>query len=357
MSQLLQRPVALGQRFAIGLVGGATWDDLNVALICSEVGSLRRAATLLGLEVSTVQRRVDRLESAIGVQIFRRANKGLSVTEEGRELIAEARTMEAAVARISRLGGMSNNGLRGMVRVAISEGLGTYWVLPRLLEFQKTNRRLIFELQGSMDPGNAGEMKSDIAILFDRPQRPDLITKRIGYLHTYPFVSRRYFEQFGIPKSMAEVAQHRFVIQVTPTIGQEVFERLLGVDSLEGLVGVATTASSSVLYAVERDAGIGILPTYALALGARLVPVDIGVKNRFELWLTYHAELKKSERHMAIVEWLCRIFDPSRFPCFQEEFIDPRLLASMMKDNAAVNHGAGYIAGEPLDIEGNAINL
>jgi len=84
-----------------------------------------------------------------------------------------------------------------------------------------------------------------------------LVSVRIGYLHIYPFVSVGYRDLYGIPASLEDAKRHRFIQQVTPLLQEGIYERALGVDSLEGIVGVATNSSSAVLYAVERDAESG----------------------------------------------------------------------------------------------------
>ena len=64
------------------------------------------------------------------------------------------------------------------------------------------------------------------------------------------------------------------------------------------------------LYAIERGAGIGFLPTAMVALGAPLVAVDLGVNHHADLWLTYHKEFRNSDRHKIVIDWLKKIFDP-----------------------------------------------
>jgi hypothetical protein len=117
--------------------------------------------------------------------------------------------------------------------------------------------------------------------------------------------------------------------------------------NLQEMVSIRTNASSALLYAVERGAGIGLLPTYALALGARLVPLEIGIRHFYDIWVTYHPDLKNSKRHMVVLGWLRRIFDPQRYPCFKDEFIHPVALIELMAETAAPEFGRGYIAAEP----------
>ena len=92
---------------------------------------------------------------------------------------------------------------------------------------------------------------------------------------------------------------------------------MLGLKSLEGIVGIKTNSSIGVLYAIERGAGMGFLPTSSVALGAALVAVDLGVHHHADLWLTYHKEFRNSDRHKIVIDWLKKIFDPKSLSLLQ----------------------------------------
>src|SRR5579885_1769025 len=135
--------------------------------------------------------------------------------------------------------------------------------------------------------------------------------------------------------------------RIDPLIGEGAYERALGVPSLEGVVGVRTNTSSAVLYAVERGAGIGMLPNYALALGAKLVPIDVGMTHRLDIWLTYHPDLRKSDRHILVIDWLRRIFDARRYRCFDEKFTHPYDLLPLMTGAIRESSAEGFAAANP----------
>jgi len=337
-----------------------SWDDLRLFLVCAECGSFRKAGKLLKVDSATMVRRISRLEATVGFRLFNRLTDGVTLTDEGCAVAEHARAMQRAALSIERQSKISSAGVRGRVRVAITEGVGTYWVLPRLLDFQKANRRLTFDLQATMEHTDIGRLEADMSVQFLRPERPDLISVRLGYLHVYPFASWSYRELYGLPSSMEEVRRHRLIQQAGPLLQPGLYERALGVESLEGIVGVATNSSSAVLYAVERGAGIGMLPTHALTLGAKLIPIDLGFSHRLEIWLTYHPDLRNSSRHMAVVEWLRRIFDPVRFPCFTEKFIHPLELGRLLSDAAAINFAGGFATAHPestLGIDADEVAL
>jgi DNA-binding transcriptional LysR family regulator len=239
------------------------------------------------------------------------------------------------------------SGVPGTVRVAVTEGPGNFWILPRLIDFQKTYRKITVDLRCAMEQADVARLESDIAIQLEPPTNPDLIVAKLGRLHIYPFVSKEYENLYGVPASLAELKNHRIIKQSAPQVDDGAYARVLGLKSLEGIVGIKTNSSVGVLYAVERGAGIGFLPTVSIALGAPLVAVDLGVSHHADLWLTYHKEFRASERHKIVVDWLKKIFDPKIHPCFRDEFIHPNALAPMM---TAAREGfglTGYVAAMP----------
>jgi DNA-binding transcriptional LysR family regulator len=325
----------------------ASWDDLKLFLACAKYKSFRNAAEELALTSTTLMRRIDRLEESIGCKLFLRDQSGLTLSDEGTAMIADVTHMERHAFNVFRRASRSSNDTSGTVRVAVTEGPGNFWILPRLIDFQKTYRKITVDLRCAMEQADVARLESDIAIQLEPPTNPDLIVAKLGRLHIYPFVSREYHKLYGAPATLAELKSHRIVKQSAPQIDDGAYARVLGLKSLEGIVGIKTNSSVGVLYAVERGAGIGFLPTVSIALGAPLIAVDLGVSHHADLWLTYHKEFRSSERHRIVVDWLKKIFDPRAYPCFRDEFIHPDALVPMM---ASAREGfglTGYAAAMP----------
>jgi DNA-binding transcriptional LysR family regulator len=345
MQQVLHRGAAMMQHHEDPL--NASWDDLKLFLACAKFKSFRNAAEELGLTSTTLMRRIDRLEESIGCKLFLRDQSGLTLSDEGAAMIADVAHMERHAFNIFRRASRSSNDTAGTVRVAVTEGPGNFWILPRLIDFQKTYRKITVDLRCAMEQADVARLESDIAIQLEPPTNPDLIVAKLGRLHIYPFASREYADIYGLPATLAELQSHRIVKQTAPQIDDGAYARVLGLKTLEGIVGIKTNSSVGALYAVERGAGIGFLPTVSIALGAPLIAVDLGVSHHADLWLTYHKEFRTSERHKIVVDWLKKIFDPRTYPCFRDEFIHPDALVPMM---AAAREGfglKGYVAATP----------
>ena len=78
------------------------WDNLRYFLELARAGRLTAAARRLGVDHTTVARRVQALEKALDRQLFIRAKAGYRLSEAGRELLAQAEAMESAVASIEQ---------------------------------------------------------------------------------------------------------------------------------------------------------------------------------------------------------------------------------------------------------------
>jgi DNA-binding transcriptional LysR family regulator len=349
MQQKLQRPGAPVQHASE--LAEASWEDLRVFLVCADCGSFRKAAETMGVTNTTVMRMLDRLESKLGFKLFIRHQAGLQLTEEARGIVEDVRQMERLSFNIVRRAAHMAVNPSGVVRIAVTEGVGTYWVMPKLIEFQATYPLLTIDLRCAMEAADVARLEADIAIQFDEPEGPDLIRTRLGRLHVYPFVSEEYARNCGLPQSIAEVLKHRIVQQVAPQLDENAYARALGVKSIAGIVGIRTNSSTATLFAVEKGAGIGFLPTCSIALGAPLVPVDAGLRHHLDLWLTYHPDFKSSEKHMIVVEWLRRVFDFRTYPCFKDEFIHPKDLVKLMAHAVPSMGLRGFAAPAPFRVD------
>jgi DNA-binding transcriptional LysR family regulator len=326
MSKLLQRPAAEMRRpLGPALLDRVSWDDLRVFAIAGRELSLRKAAVVLRTSSSTVVRRIERLEAILGVRLLDRLPDGVALTPEGRSVFAAAQQMErASLAVRAQLDRELTK--RGVVRCAVTEGLGTFWIVPHLAEFSRANPNTIVDLRCSTHSADVLRMEADVAIQLTRPDRPDQVVTRLGRLHIYPFASRRYVETYGLPKNAEEMTRHRLVHQTGPHLDDSPWPRFLGLSDVEGLVVACTNASAAHFYAVEMGLGIGALATYALPLGADLIPVDIGFQHQIDVWMTYHRDIRNVRRVAVFIDWLRSLFDSKQYPWFGDEFIHPNNL-------------------------------
>ena len=326
-----------------------SWDDIRVFLACAKEPSFRQAAEKLHISSSTVVRRIDQLEEALGVRLFNRLPEGAELTHEARSIQDSALNMERSLYELVHQRMQADDAAKGVVSVSITEGLGTYWFMPRLVDFQRQFPNLTLNVQCEMKSADVLRLEADMAIQFDRPTNPDLIVTRLGYLHAYPYAAKKYLDTYGTPTCIEDAKSHRFIYQHSPVIAEEkILAKKLGINRMSDLAGIKTNSSVAHFYAIERGAGIGVVATYATPLKAPIIPIDMGIKNRLDIWLTYHPSVKKTPRKAMVIDWIKSMFDPQIYPWFREEFIHPNDLIPIIPEEARVNMDDNYFAIKPF---------
>jgi DNA-binding transcriptional LysR family regulator len=322
----------------------ADWDSVRIFLEVARIGSFRAAAVELNASANYLRKRILQLESAYKTTLMTRHVDGVRLTPEGAGVLEAAKRMEEASFGLDRALSQTTPELNGEVRFAITEGLGTFWVAPRLIEFQRVYPGLLVDLKCEMRSADVLRLEADVAVQLAEPQNPDLKRIKIGRLHVVPFVSPFYVEVYGMPKDMDDLRQnHRVVIQdAEQTKGKEMYDRYGRREQL-GFVAMRNNVSSAHVWAISKGAGVGWLPTYVPALGDPLIPLDLGVKFELDIWLAYHPDAKKIPRVRQLIEWTIQSFDGRKYPWFRDEFVHPNDLQKSYKGEPLVNLFAGFM--------------
>jgi DNA-binding transcriptional LysR family regulator len=313
------RGVHLEERRRVSLGSLKDWDAARVFLEVARCGSFRSAAERLSLSINAVRRRVGEFERQIGATMFIRDVHGARLTEEGVHVMAAVERMEAASFDLLRSAG---NALSGEIRVAVTEGLGTFWLAPRMVEFQRSFPNILIDLHCTMRSADVSRHEADIAIQLARPEAPDVIAVKLGRLHLMLFASEQYLQTYGTPATVEELVKHRLVIQPA----DESTANLFPGTSERDLVVMKTNVSSANYWAVANGAGIGVFPTYALALGGKMIPLDLDARWSFDIWLSYHPGSGRIPKVRNMIDWLIEAFNSAKYPWFGDDFIHPREL-------------------------------
>src|SRR4029078_4707404 len=130
---------------------------------------------------------------------------GIRTTVEGENILAAIAQMEAASFGLLRAREHSGS-LSGEVRLAVTEGLGTFWIAPRLVEFQRANPNLLVDVNCAMKSADVLRMEADIAIQITRTTAPALRVVKLGRLHFVLFAAASYLQTFGTPKVPQDLA-------------------------------------------------------------------------------------------------------------------------------------------------------
>jgi len=330
MHLAVERGVPLEERPKVALNSLKDWDAARVFLEVARCGSFRSAAEKLGLSISAVRRRVGDFERQTGATMFIRDVHGARLTEEGVHVLAAVERMEAAAFDLLRASISATTEMSGEIRVAVTEGLGTFWLAPRLVEFQRSFPSILIDLHCTMRSADVSRHEADVAIQLSRPAVLDVKQVRLGRMHLMFFASEHYLSTYGMPKTADELVKHRLVMQLSDEVmAKDAFASLFPGYSERDLVVMKTNVSSANYWAVANGAGIGVFPTYAQALGAKMIPLDIGARWSLDIWLSYHPGSGRIPRVRHMIDWLIEAFNPAKYPWFGDEFLHPRELEAV----------------------------
>ena len=249
------------------------------------------------------------LERRLNARLFERRGRSFVLTPEGESLAESARRMETeALGAERRLSGRDLT-LSGSVRLSATEGIGVDWLTPRLLGFRARYPEIALELVIDNQAVNLSRREADVAIRV-RPQGGDvawqdaLIGRRLGLLQMALYAAPAYLQAQGTPTTPDDLRGHALVTldgALAPT-GHSI---RLSRETSHSQQALATNSLLAQQAAVRAGFGIGLIASVLARDDPDLVPVlpDLPLALP-ELWVLYHADLKRSARIRAMVDFL-----------------------------------------------------
>lgn len=326
-----ERGVQSDEQVIAGLPVGVHWDDLRFLEALAAEPSFRRAAAQMRVSINTVRNRLHRLESDLGSTLVRRSSEGIALSLEGERLVAVAAEMRHVGAEARYWRGNRTTVVKDQIRISCSEGLGEFWLTPRLPNLQSRIPGVTICLQNEFDQTRIHDRERDICLGFNRPTDGELVVSKVASLHFALYASEAYLREFGEPRDVDEALSHRFVLQDAPGLRSDVASLFLGQADAQNIVAVRVNTSYSLYRAVVDGVGIGALPTYVRTVTRKVKPIAIPIQLKFDLWLSYSQFARKSEPVRHAIDWVRASFDPQCYPWFGDKFINPLTLEEQLQ--------------------------
>lgn len=284
------------------------WNQARAFLATAEEGSLSAAARALGQTQPTLSRQVAALEAQLGVLLFERIGRSLSLTQSGLDLLEHFRAMGEAASRVSLAASGQSQAIEGHVSITATPLMATYHLAPVLQRIREAASEIVIEIVASNDLRDLMRREADIAIRHVRPEQPDLIAKLVGETSAQLYASTAYLDRLGRPETPEDLSEADF-------IGFEDQEKMIPVLnglglSLTGRNFKLVTASGPVILAlVKQGLGISMLTRDIGALTPELEPVLPSLDPiPVPIWLVTHRELHTSRRIRLVFDILAESF-------------------------------------------------
>ncbi|MEX0345640.1 MAG: LysR family transcriptional regulator [Rhizobiaceae bacterium] len=272
------------------------WNKARSFLVTAEEGSLSAAARKLGLTQPTLGRQVSALEDELGVALFERVGRGLSLTKGGLELVEHVRKMSEAADRVSLTASGQSQSVQGTVRITATEVASAFVLPPIVKRLRASEPGISIEIVASNSIRDLRRREADIAIRSVRPTDPDLIARKLGTGRAHLYAAHGYVDQMGGLQAAEDFAAAEF-------IGFEENEQFL--DALND-VGLNLTARNFAISTanhlvhwelVKSGAGIGVMVDSVGDSEPLVRRVATWLKPfEYEIWLVAHREVNTSRR-------------------------------------------------------------
>lgn len=280
------------------------WNDLRAFLAVARSGRLTAAAARLGVDHSTLSRRIAALEHGLKAKIFERSPSGYELTEQGRCLLPIGEEMERLAIGAGEAVGGSAASVAGTVRIGSPEGFGSYFLAPRIAALKARHKGLTVQLVAAPAVFSLARRDADIVVSVSRPPAGRLNVARLIDYDLGLYAAPDYLRAAPALASSEDLSRHSFVSY----IGE-----LLHFPELDFLQHVAPGGTTSVessnlvaqLKATLAGAGLCVLPAFLAREEpglVRVLPGEISLTR--SLWLTVHQDLAELARIRAAVRFI-----------------------------------------------------
>ncbi|HAM25643.1 MAG TPA: LysR family transcriptional regulator [Microbacteriaceae bacterium] len=278
-------------------------DDLLILLAVSRSGRFTTAAESLGLNHTTVSRRIAALEKTLAGRVLSRTVGGWELTDLGRRAVLAAEEVESAVAT---LGGSPDDArqLSGVVRMSATDGFSAYIATPAIAALRRNNPNLSVEIVTVTRRAMQHRSGLDIEVVVGAPQVHRAEAIKLGDYVLGMYASRDYLAEYGTPTSVDELTAHPLVYFV---------DSMLQVDDLDAPRRLVPTMRDSIsstnvfvhVEAARAGAGIGLLPCFMADRHSdlvRLLPTDFAEKLPY--WMVLRTESLRQPAVAAVADAL-----------------------------------------------------
>jgi DNA-binding transcriptional LysR family regulator len=290
------------------------WNRARAFLVTAEEGSLSAAARALGMTQPTLGRQVTALEEELGVLLFERVGRGLTLTTAGMDLLEHVRTMGEAANHVSLAASGQSQSIEGTICITASEVISAFLLPPILARLRRAHPGVRIKLVASNAIHDLRRREADIAIRSGRPTDPNLVATRLRDTPARLYATPHYLKQLGNPGTAADLGRADFI-----GFGED--DRFLhglnalGFDLTPKNFPIQITNHMVLWELVKSGLGIGAIidevgdaePRVERVLPA-MAPIPVPA------WLVSHREVHTSRRVRLVFDLLAAELGPSRRP-------------------------------------------
>lgn len=280
------------------------WDDYLYFLKVARLGSLKGASKSLGVNHSTVLRRINALEEKLDARLFERLHSGYVLTESGKDIFNQIDHIEEEFLSIERTILGRDIRYEGKIKLSTTDTLGQYWLPPYIKKFKQMYPGILLDIDINLGHTDLTKREADVVISAINRHPDYMIGKALSPLTVKLYASKEYIAQNGKPNNPEALAEHEIII-LNENLGRLGFN-----EWLKGLVPKSSIALSCSMFTglcsyARQGLGVVPLPFYVGDVYDDLVCLmDIPEQFHSQIWILTHPDLKKTQRIKAFMQFM-----------------------------------------------------
>lgn len=288
------------------------WNQARALLAVAEEGSLTSAAKALHVSQPTMTRQITALEEELGVTLFERTNRSVTLTKAGLELVEHVRLMADGANLMALAATGQSASIEGLVRVTASELTAAYRLPLIFDQLHELAPNLEIEIVASNEVQDLILREADIAIRHVRPEQQNLIAKLVAEQTMRFYAVEPYIERHGSPAMSDGARQHQFV-SFGDTERMLKYLRPIGFDLSRQNFRYASNSQIVELEIVRNGHAIAIATDQDAARFPELKPVLTELEPfSIPVWLVAHREVHTSRRIRLVFDLLAEVLSSLR---------------------------------------------
>lgn len=282
------------------------WNDLRFFLAAARAKTLAGAARALGVEHSTISRRLTALEGAMGGALFTRRPDGLTLTPAGEKILPVVEGIERAVSGAQELAQRQQT----IVRLATPSGFNRI-LAPHVAAFGARHPGTTLEVLGGSGIVDLARGEADVAIRIGTSDDPDLLTKRIGDMPWSLYAAPAYLSRRGAPSDPRDLAGHE-VLGFESRLADVAGARWLDAHGAGATVVMRCREMADLIAACVAGTGLAVVPCFIAAVEPSLKRLSDEVLGKSTLSIVYRKEVRSAEPIRAVVDFVVDILSARR---------------------------------------------
>ena len=273
------------------------WDDLRIIAAIRDSGTFAGAGVRLGMDETTISRRLARLQKTLGVSLFTATDGVRKPTPHCEQILDHVQEIARHVAEIGALGNAAR-GVAGHIRLATVNSVAEEILAPKSAEFLVRNPGLTLQLLTSGQNVNFARWEADLAVRLRKPEKGNFTITKLADVRLYLFEPRETIGGepviCGYPDELDNTAETAF----------------LKAQGLKARSRFITENVRVIRKLIQSHQAIGILPEHVCgslladrSLRATLLP------RRLEVWLLVQNHLKRNPASRVVIDWMRGLFD------------------------------------------------